>query len=164
MTENTVLARFADEWLDNWLKSQNRKPLILRGARQVGKSFLVRQLAKRNKRDLAEINFEANPKLGKLFETNEPKNILMVLEQEFQKKLGPESILFFDEIQASPSAIAALRYFYELYPHIPVLAAGSLLEFALQELQFSMPVGRISFLWIYPLRFREFLKARSIIA
>jgi predicted AAA+ superfamily ATPase len=159
--KNRHLNRFDDEWMSTWLRSPHRKPLVLRGARQVGKSFLVRELALREQRELCELNFEAKPKLKSLFDSVAPEGILNALEQEIGTRFNDKTLLFLDEIQDCPAALSSLRYFYEKNPEIPVVAAGSLLEFALNESPYSMPVGRVTFRWIHPFRFQEFLAVRS---
>jgi len=146
--------------LKNWLTKPNRKPLILRGARQVGKSTLVRLFAEEVKRPLIEINLERFPNLTQVFAQKDPAMIIDLLET--LPRIGPitpDSILFLDEIQAVPAAIPALRYFYEEMPDLPIIAAGSLLEFVLSNHSFSMPVGRIEYLHMGPMTFTEFLNA-----
>lgn len=146
--------------LENWIVKENRKPLIIRGARQVGKSTLVRQTITGLKRPLMEINCEQHPQLESVFKTLNIQKIMDELESlPGKKSIGPSTVLFFDEVQATPSALAALRYFFEERPDIPVICAGSLLEFALSEHDFSMPVGRIEFLQLVPMDFEEFLLA-----
>lgn len=155
------MKRHAESYLIEWISSDRRKPLVLRGARQVGKTTLVRDFAKNNNLDLYEINLEQFPELADVFETRNMEKIIHALEFAIEKGsfIGKNKILFLDEIQATPAAIHTLRYFYENYPHIPVIAAGSLLEFALSEAKFSMPVGRIEFLYLEPMTFEEFLEA-----
>jgi predicted AAA+ superfamily ATPase len=147
--------------LDKWLNDENRKPLIIRGARQVGKSTLVRLFAERQKRPLAEVNLERFPALNRVFESMDPEHILRDIEAlpRVGAVIAPNAILFLDEIQATPAAIAALRYFYEERKDLPVLSAGSLLEFALTKERLSMPVGRIQYLHMEPMTFTEFLEA-----
>jgi len=150
------------KFLVEWLNSPSRKPLVLRGARQVGKTWLVRQLAKTQGKNLVEINFEDQKSLIALFSGNEPKAILKNLESALGSTITPEtSILFFDEIQAFPELLAKLRWFYEKMPELPVIAAGSLLEFTLSNYAFSMPVGRIQYMHVEPLSFDEFLSANG---
>lgn len=145
--------------LDSWIKSNKRKPLILRGARQVGKTASVRELAKRHNIDLCEVNFERQPELKRAFQkTLDPISIVAELEVYTGQFIHPkQTLLFFDEIQECPEAITSLRYFYEEQPDYCVIAAGSLLEFALQET--SVPVGRVSYEYMYPMCFSEFLDA-----
>ncbi len=148
------------KFLLDWLTSSNRKPLVVRGARQVGKTWLVRDFAKNQGLKLVELNFEKNPSFSTLFSSNEPKEILLNLQAHFGYKIVPEeSLLFLDEVQAAPTILATLRWFAEEMPEIPVIAAGSLLEFTLAKHEFSMPVGRISYMHLEPLSFEEFLVA-----
>ena len=147
-------------FLQDWLHSDARKPLIIRGARQVGKTWLIRDLARKEQRCLIEINFEKQPELTSLFSSNNPQEILLNIAAVRGSKIDPaQSILFLDEIQAAPQLLEKLRWFYEDLPGLPVLAAGSLLDFALEKHSFSMPVGRISYMYLEPLSFEEFLSA-----
>lgn len=147
---------------ENWLTSLNRKPLIIRGARQVGKTWLIRQLAAVSNKTLIEVNFEKNPQVFSLFESNDTHQILTSLSVFLNQKIDiPQCILFLDEIQATPEILSKLRWFYEECPQLPVMAAGSLLEFVLEDHTFSMPVGRVSYLHLEPLSFEEFLLARG---
>jgi predicted AAA+ superfamily ATPase len=146
--------------LVQWLASPTRKPLVLRGARQVGKSALVRRLAHMQGLKLAEVNFEFQPSLSNIFSSGEPDKMVTRLQQALGVRLDAGTLLFLDEVQASESAFASLRYFYEKHPEVPVVAAGSLLEFSLSQFQQSMPVGRVTFRWIPPISFRDYLKAR----
>lgn len=146
--------------LQHWLKEIERKPLIIRGARQVGKTRLVRIFAEEAGLDIVEINLERHLYLQKIFAGYDIGKILVELEGLAGKKIAPgRSLLFLDEVQAVPEAIAALRYFYEELPDLPVIAAGSLLEFTLSDHSFSMPVGRIEYLHLGPMTFHEFLEA-----
>ena len=146
--------------LNKWISNPNRKPIILRGARQVGKSTLVRMLAEHQNRPLAEINLERYPSLATSFTELDPNSLINVLEAlPSIDDIGPDTLLFLDEIQAVPEAIPALRYLYEDLSQLPVLAAGSLLEFTLAEHHFSMPVGRVEYLHMGPMTFTEFLQA-----
>lgn len=148
--------------LIQWIKRKNRKPLVIRGARQVGKTWLVRALAKATQKELVEINFEYQPEIIGLFNSNNPHEILLELSAHFGFKIHFEThILFLDEIQVAPNLLAKLRWFAELMPELPVLAAGSLLEFVLADHQFSMPVGRINYMHVEPLSFVEFLLAQN---
>ena len=153
-----MIARKADDCLSKWLRKKRRKPLILRGARQVGKSTLVQEFARKNDLVLHEINLERHLHLDKAFQSLDTKKILMELEIVTGQPIhGDGHLLFLDEIQATPHALAALRYFYEDLPGLPVISAGSLLEFTLAKHSFSMPVGRVEYHYICPLRFSEFL-------
>lgn len=147
-------------FLIDWLGSSDRKPLVIRGARQVGKTWLVRNLAQSQKRHLIEVNFEKKPQLSSLFVSNDPREILLNLSSVLNETIDPEQcLLFLDEIQAAPELLAKLRWFAEDLPALPVIAAGSLLEFTLEKHSFSMPVGRISYMHLEPLSFEEFLLA-----
>jgi predicted AAA+ superfamily ATPase len=153
--------RTANIFLDEWLHEKGRLPLVIRGARQVGKTWIVRELAARHNLTLIEVNFEDNPVFKTLFTSNDPEQILLNLSNlPGIQEINPEkSLLFLDEIQAFPEMLAKLRWFAEKMPQLPVIAAGSLLEFVLAEHSFSMPVGRIGYMHLEPLSFVEFLKA-----
>ena len=153
-----MMKRIAEGYLETWIEKKRRKPLILRGARQTGKSTLVRMFASKNGFLLNEINLEQHFYLDDVFKTLDINNIIRELEAVIGSNLQhPDSILFLDEIQATPHALQALRYFFEDKPGIPVIAAGSLLEFTLSNHSFSMPVGRIEYYHIGPMTFKEFL-------
>lgn len=155
-----MIERFLEAQLTRWLCKKPRKPLVLRGARQVGKSTLVRQWAAGQGLHLAEVNLERHPQLDRIFQTNDVEKILRELEVVTKVAITtPNIALFLDEIQATPHALPALRYLYEDKPGLPVLAAGSLLEFILSDHQLSMPVGRVEYLHVGPLTFMEFLGA-----
>ena len=147
-------------FLEHWLAMPDRKPLVLRGARQVGKSTLVRLFAERSRRTLAEVNLERHADLAPAFARNDPAYLLNVLEALPDiGSIGPDGLLFIDEIQSVPEAIPALRYLREDMRDLPVLAAGSLLDFVLADHRFSMPVGRVAYLHMGPMTFTEFLNA-----
>jgi predicted AAA+ superfamily ATPase len=145
-------------YLKEWKNHKNRKPLIIRGARQVGKTYLVRQLGK-SFPDFVEINFEFSSEIKKIFERDlDPLRIVNQLSLLLNVRINPgTTLLFFDEIQEAPKAIASLRYFSEMVPELHLIAAGSLIEFALEEI--GLPVGRVEYLYLYPLTFIEFLRA-----
>ena len=146
--------------LQRWLGKANRKPLVLRGARQVGKTWLVTELTKLTSLELIELNFEFDPELADHFISSDPLVIIKSLEVHYGRKLDPQKILLFlDEIQVKPDLLAKLRWFKEKMPELAVIAAGSLLEFVLTDHQFSMPVGRISYMHIEPLSFLEYVSA-----
>lgn len=153
------LARKIDRDLLEWSKESQRKPLLLRGARQVGKSTSVRELAK-NFEYFLEINFEEQKRVHSLFEGDlSPRELCDNLSVMYNIPfVAGKTLLFFDEIQSCIPAISSLRYFYEKLPDLHVIAAGSLLEFALSELP-SFGVGRVRTLFIYPFSFDEFLRA-----
>lgn len=156
------MKRKAIDDLLGWLSDPERKPMVVRGARQVGKTWLIRELARISNRVLLEINFERHPNLKSLFDSNNPHQILQNLEIFFEQPITPsKSLLFLDEIQAQPEVLAKLRWFAEDLPELPVTAAGSLLEFVLGEHEFSMPVGRINYYHLEPLSFTEFLLAQE---
>ena len=143
-----------------WKEKINRKPLIVRGARQTGKSFSISAFGKSNFEGATHIlNFERRPDLHLVFEQNyEITRIISEIEILINKKITPgKDLLFFDEIQECPKAIVSLRYFYEELPELHIIAAGSLLEFAFKDIPF--PVGRVQLLNMYPMSFYEFLKA-----
>lgn len=143
-----------------WKDSKNRKPLILRGARQVGKTYVIKELG--NKFEyFVEVNFEKTPSLKKIFDGDlDTKIIISKLEILLDTKIVPKkTLLFFDEIQECPNAIKSLRYFYEQFPELHVISAGSLLEFELNKQ--GIPVGRVEFLYLYPLSFSEYLEANK---
>jgi predicted AAA+ superfamily ATPase len=146
--------------LISWAKSPNRKPLIIRGARQVGKSTIVKMLADALGLNCVTINLERRPDLAELFKSNDPLKSVQLISLELkQPLLASNSLLFLDEIQATPQVLATLRYFYEDMPELPIICAGSLLEFALEAPTFSMPVGRIEYCYLGPMIFEEFLLA-----
>ncbi|OGT68491.1 MAG: hypothetical protein A3J38_05985 [Gammaproteobacteria bacterium RIFCSPHIGHO2_12_FULL_45_9] len=147
--------------LVRWKDRSDRSPLLLRGARQVGKSFLVEQFAVAHSLQCVTINFEHQPEYAEFFEaTLDAKRLVRSIELLSRKKLVPgQSLLFLDEIQECPRAIQALRYFKEQLPELHVIGAGSLLEFVLNDTNFRMPVGRVEFLYLKPLSFHEFLMA-----
>lgn len=145
--------------LRNWLHSTRRKPLIIRGARQVGKSTMVELFAEEEQRDLRVVNLERHLDLAGVFASNDPTAILNRLDTLADAPLTRQGILFLDEIQSAPAAIASLRYFFEELPDQPVVAAGSLMEFALADHVFPMPVGRVDYLNVGPMTFTEFLGA-----
>ena len=156
----TIIPRSAEKYLDVWYKKAGRKPLVIRGARQVGKSTLVRQFAENLGLDLNEINLERHLYLDDIFKSLDMDIIIKELDALIGRNLlSPGALLFLDEIQATPHAIQALRYFYEDKPELPVICAGSLLEFALSDHHFSMPVGRIEYYHLGPVTFSEFLNA-----
>lgn len=154
------MKRLIESKLYDWKKSPRRKPLILRGARQVGKTFTVKKFgAEAFAGDFVMMDLEEHPEWHSIFEKNlDVQRILAELELVCQKKIQPgKTLLFLDEIQSAPRALMALRYFYEDLPALHVIAAGSLLEFSLGEISF--PVGRVQFLELFPMNFAEFLMA-----
>lgn len=154
------MKRDLTDFLIYWLNSSERKPLVIRGARQVGKTWLIRHLAASEKKQLIELNFEKKPDFASLFSSNQPQEIIDNIAASLNSRIElSNTILFLDEIQAVPHLLAKLRWFAEGMPQLPVVAAGSLLDFALADHEFSMPVGRISYAYLEPISFEEFLDA-----
>lgn len=154
------MERFITKKLLLWKNQVNRKPLIVRGARQVGKSFSINAFGKTHfEGQIHIVDFEKHPDWHNIFDKNlEIRRILSELEILLNSSItAGKDLLFFDEIQACPRAIMSLRYFYENDPELHVIAAGSLLEFATKDISF--PVGRIQLLNMYPMNFAEFLIA-----
>ena len=152
------MKRLAEKEVIKWKNSPRRKPLIIRGARQVGKTWLVENVLANLFDTFVKIDLEKRRDLHLHFVGNlEPRTILNHLELVTSRIISGKTLLFFDEIQACPRAITALRYFYEQIPELHVVAAGSLLEFAFDEI--SVPVGRVQYLHLHPMTFYEFLLA-----
>ena len=153
------LKRSITHYLEHWRNNSNRKALLIRGARQVGKTYSVRKLGE-NFNHFLEINFEDHIGIHQLFDADmDVSKIIQTLAVQFDVPVIPQkTLVFFDEIQACPNAIRSLRYFYEKLPDLHIIAAGSLLEFALEEIP-SFGVGRIQSVFMYPLTFQEFLEA-----
>lgn len=147
------------ETLVDWKNSSNRRPLLIRGARQTGKTYIVNEFGKTEFKDLIYLNFERNQEYKDIFNSLTPDDIIEKITLYTKKRPEPGMLLFLDEIQECPQAIISLRYFYEELPELHVIGAGSLLEFALLSENFKMPVGRIQYLFLYPLSFGEFLDA-----
>jgi len=156
------MKRQFEEHLTHWINSRHRKPLVLRGARQVGKTWLVRRLGTITGKDLVELNFEKDPFAQDFFKSNNPQDIINEISLYQNRRIDPEkTILFLDEIQAAGEILSTLRWFAEDMPQLPVIAAGSLLEFTLEDHKFSMPVGRITFLNVEPMGYFEYLEAHK---
>jgi len=156
------MKRFALDSLVEWQRRPDRKPLVIRGARQVGKTELVRIFARQAFDSLVEINFDEDPDKASLFDEPDVRTIVRFIEIEANVKIVPgRTLLFLDEIQAAPSVLAKLRYFHEKMPELHVVAAGSLLDFSLGAPEHSVPVGRIEFMYLGPMSFGEFLLARG---
>ena len=146
--------------LFNWKDRKDRMPLLLRGARQVGKSYIVEAFGKKAFKNIVTVNFEYRPELKQCFSTFDPVEILNKLRLLTGEAIEAEqTLLFLDEIQECPNAIMSLRYFKEKYDRLAVIGAGSLMEFALNSADFKMPVGRVQFIYLEPLSFGEFLTA-----
>jgi len=156
------MKRIAYQQLVDWKNSPTRKPLILRGARQVGKTWLIKEFGKNEFNQLVYINFEASKQLHSIFQQGfEIPRILLALNIETGINIQPENTLIvFDEIQECPAALTSLKYFQENTPQIAIIAAGSLLGVAKHANQ-SFPVGKVNFLDLYPMNFKEFLLANK---
>jgi len=142
--------------LKTWKNETRRKPLIIRGARQVGKTWLVEYFGKQDFKNFFEINFEFQPHLKSCFSTPDPFEIIQKIEISANVDIQPgTTLLFLDEIQECPKALKALRYFYEKMPGLHIIAAGSLLEFVMDAERISIPVGRVQN--YYPPQVREVL-------
>ena len=152
--------RFAIEKLYTWKKSKRRKPLIIEGARQVGKTWLMKEFGSKAYANTVYINFDSNSRMAKLFASDlNTDRLIMGLELYAGHKINAENtLLIFDEVQEVPRALSSLKYFYEDAPQYHVICAGSLLGIALHGAT-SFPVGKVDFLKLYPLSFREFLMA-----
>lgn len=154
------MKRFAMEKLIQWKENPNRKPLIIRGARQVGKTWLMKAFGDACYEHTVYINFDNNPTMQQLFTRDlDVSRIVKGLELVYSTKITPSNtLLIFDEVQEVPEALSSLKYFYENAPEYQIIAAGSLLGVALHQ-GTSFPVGKVDFLDLYPLSFKEFLCA-----
>ena len=152
--------RIAIEKLYKWKNSKRRKPLIIEGARQVGKTWLMKEFGEQAYADTVYINFDSNSRMADLFSADlDTDRLIMGLELYAGRKINPENtLLIFDEVQEVPRALASLKYFYENAPQYHIVCAGSLLGIALHQ-GTSFPVGKVDFLKLYPLSFSEFLMA-----
>ena len=152
--------RIAIEKLYKWKNSKRRKPLIIEGARQVGKTWLMKEFGKQAYADTVYINFDSNSRMADLFSSDlDTDRLIMGLELYAGRKINPDNtLLIFDEVQEVPRALASLKYFYENAPQYHIVCAGSLLGIALHQ-GTSFPVGKVDFLKLYPLSFSEFLMA-----
>ena len=152
--------RIAIEKLYKWKNNKRRKPLIIEGARQVGKTWLMKEFGKQAYADTVYINFDSNSRMADLFSADlDTDRLIMGLELYAGRKINPDNtLLIFDEVQEVPRALASLKYFYENAPQYHIVCAGSLLGIALHH-GTSFPVGKVDFLKLYPLSFSEFLMA-----
>ena len=150
--------RAAIEKLYRWKTSKRRKPLIIEGARQVGKTWLMKEFGSRAYADTVYINFDSNSRMAELFASDlDTDRLIMGIELYAGKKINADNtLLLFDEVQEVPRALTSLKYFYENAPQYHIVCAGSLLGIALHE-GTSFPVGKVDFMKLYPLSFREFL-------
>ena len=143
-----------------WKNKTNRKPLILKGARQVGKTWLMKEFGKTHFKKVAYVTFYNNQRMKQVFDTDyDIDRIIMNINIETHTEVTPEdTLIIFDEIQEAPKALEALKYFCENAPEYPVIAAGSLLGVAIHN-STSYPVGKVENMELYPMNFREFLMA-----
>ena len=153
------MQRFITEKLIEWKNSKDRKPLIIKGARQVGKTYILKEFGEKNYEDVAYFNFDHDDGLAELFlNTKDPNRIIEQLSLANGKKINPSTtLIIFDEIQECPNALNALKYFCEEASEYHVACAGSLLGIRLSKTSF--PVGKVDFLNLYPMTFSEFLIA-----
>jgi len=154
------MKRFLMNDLLKWKNKIHRKPLIIRGARQVGKTWIMKEFGRLHYKNTVYINFDNNERMKQVFSIDmDIKRIVSALKIEAGKSIDPnDTLLVFDEIQEVPQALSSLKYFYENAPEYHIIAAGSLLGVALHA-GTSFPVGKVDFLNLYPLNFREFLCA-----
>lgn len=152
--------RAAIENLKKWKNKKSRKPLVMEGARQVGKTWLMKEFGRQEYEKTVYINFDADKRAGDLFSENlNPDRIIKMLEIYSGSKIDSDNtLIIFDEIQEAPRALSALKYFCEDAPQYHIVCAGSLLGIALHS-GTSFPVGKVEFVRLYPLSFREFLMA-----
>ena len=160
-----TIERDVTQQLLAWKNSSDRKPLIVRGARQIGKSWAVEDFGRRYYEHLAVFNFDRKRELAEVFEkTKEPSRLIHELAFFTEVPLLPEkTLLFFDEIQECKEALNALKYFCEDAPEYHIIAAGSLLGVAINEGNFSFPVGKVNFLQMFPVSFKEYLRAADAV-
>ncbi len=153
------MKRLITEKLINWKNKETKKPLIINGARQVGKTYIIKKFGEEFFDDMIYINFETNHELNSLINDNiTPFYIIEKIELYFNKKIGKNTLIFFDEIQASERALTSLKYFCEETEY-NIIAAGSLLGVAINREDYSFPVGKVEVLQMHPLSFEEFLIA-----
>lgn len=152
--------RVAIEKLFDWKNKKHRKPLIIEGARQVGKTWLMKEFGRQAYDDTVYINFDSNSRMAELFASDlDTDRLIMGLELYVGRKINPDNtLLIFDEVQEVPRALSSLKYFCENAPQYHIVCAGSLLGIALHQ-GTSFPVGKVDFLKLYPLSFSEFLMA-----
>lgn len=156
------MKRLIEQDLIRWKNQIGRKPLLIRGGRQVGKSHTVETFGQQHFESYVVVNLETQGEYHQSFATLDPVKIIASLAVLCQQPITPgKTLLFIDEIQECPKAILALRYFKEKMPDLHVIAAGSLLEFVLNQEDFRMPVGRVESLYMYPCSFKEFLMASN---
>jgi len=157
------LKRKIENELLDWKNSSYRKPLILNGARQVGKTYILRDFGKKYYKNTIYVNLEINSAISSFFSDNiSPKKILRNIEASVNEEIVPEhTLLIFDEIQSCERALTSLKYFCEETPEYHIATAGSLLGVAINREKYSFPVGKVKTLTLYPLDFEEYLWARN---
>ena len=155
-----TMYRYAIEDLRNWKHKKNRKPLIIEGARQVGKTWIMKEFGRQEYQNIVYINFDSNARVAELFSADlNTQRILRGIEIYVGKKIDPENtLIIFDEVQEVPKALSSLKYFCEDAPEYHIVCAGSLLGIALHD-GTSFPVGKVEFLKLHPLSYKEFLMA-----
>ncbi|OGS27828.1 MAG: hypothetical protein A2297_06765 [Elusimicrobia bacterium RIFOXYB2_FULL_48_7] len=153
------MQRDIEKDLHQWKQQKDKLPLLMRGARQVGKSYIVEKFGAQEFNNTVTVNFELHPELKECFNTLEPGEITNKLKIMLGVNIDENTLLFLDEIQECPNAIISLRYFKEKKNQIAVIGAGSLVEFALDKKDISVPVGRVQYIYLEPLSFAEFLTA-----
>jgi predicted AAA+ superfamily ATPase len=155
-----IMEREQITFLKRWKESKNRKPLLIKGARQVGKTWLMKTFGKKEYVQCVYVNFESNSRLKTIFTDDfNIQRILLALQIETGITIeAPNTLIIFDEIQEAPGAITSLKYFYENAPEYHIISAGSLLGVALTK-NTSFPVGKVDFLNLYPLNYGEYLEA-----
>ena len=148
-------------YLDEWKNSPHRKPLILQGARQVGKTFTVLEFGRTRYDNVAYFNFEMNPMLGRTFDGDiSPDYLIPVLSHICKQTIVRErTLIVFDEVQLCERALTSLKYFYENAPGYHIIALGSLLGVAVNRAKFSFPVGKVDMKTMYPMDIEEFMLA-----
>lgn len=154
------MERFALSRMKEWNENENRKPLIIRGARQVGKTWIMKTFGQQYFEKTAYVNFDNNARMKQVFEGDlDIERLVLSISAETGVSIEAENtLIIFDEVQEVPKALTSLKYFYENAPQYAIVAAGSLLGVALHQ-GTSFPVGKVDFLDLYPLNFREFLCA-----
>ena len=154
------MKRDIEKELIKWKEDKRRRPLMIRGARQVGKSYIITKFGKELFENIVTVNFEQNPLYKKIFNNYVPREIIKNISIISKQNIQPgKTLLFFDEIQECPEAILSLRYFYEQMPELHIIGAGSLVEFILESEKIRIPVGRLQYLFMKPMSFGEFLNA-----
>ena len=155
------MKRKISQFLIEWKNNPYRKPLILQGARQVGKTYSILEFGRNNYENVAYFNFETNPSIGKTFEESlEPGYLIPILSRIVNQTIVREkTLIFFDEVQLCERTITSLKYFCENAPEYHVIVAGSLLGLAVGREKYSFPVGKVDMKTLYPMDFEEFLLA-----